>query len=91
MIVKQNWNQFVKDVLKYDTLKNIKNLTMPILLIVGDKDNATPLSQHKIIYDKLKSDKELHIIKGAEHTFRERKHLIEIKKIFNKWIKKTNK
>lgn len=30
--------------------------------------------------------KEIHIIKGAPHTFKEAGHLAEIKTIFNNWI-----
>jgi pimeloyl-ACP methyl ester carboxylesterase len=91
VILKLKWHQYVKEMLKYDTLKNTGKITMPILLIVGENDTRTPLFSQKTLYDKLTSKKELHVIKGAEHTFKEEKHLSEIRTIFNKWIKKTNK
>ncbi|MGV8086742.1 MAG: alpha/beta hydrolase [Candidatus Woesearchaeota archaeon] len=90
-ILKLDWKQFYKDLLKYDLLKNVNKITMPVLLIVGENDTNTPLADQKLLYDKLKSNKELHVIKGAKHTFKEEKHLNEITKIMDCWIKKTNK
>jgi hypothetical protein len=40
----------------------------------------------KLRSKKMISEKEIHIIKGAPHTFREQKHLDEIKLIIKKWL-----
>jgi len=85
VIKKLPWSH-MGDRLKYDLLPEVDKLTMPVLLIVGEKDNSTPPEHQKILYDKLPGKKEFHIIKGAEHTFREKKHLDEIKNILLKWI-----
>ncbi|MBI3441275.1 MAG: hypothetical protein HY052_05670 [Proteobacteria bacterium] len=55
-------------------------------LIVGENDDSTPVSTIKILYDALPGPKELHVIKGALHTFRDLSHLKEIREIFLKWI-----
>lgn len=81
---------YVEDKRKYDILPKADELKMPVLLIVGDLDNTTPLNQQKLLYDKLLGKKELHIIKGAEHTFRKQEHLDEIKEIFLNWIDGLN-
>lgn len=81
------WTHVV-DLLKYNLLPNVGKLTMPVLLIVGENDTSTPPAHQKILLDKLPGQKELHIIKGAPHTFREPEHLAELKKIFENWIKK---
>jgi pimeloyl-ACP methyl ester carboxylesterase len=86
LIKKLKWQQYKKDIQKYDLLKDIKKLTMPVLLIVGDKDDSTPLKHQQIFYDKLPGKKEIHIIKNAPHTFKDKEHLEEIKNIFKKWI-----
>ena len=65
-------------------------LKVPILLIVGEKDDSTPINHQKILYDALSCNKELHIIKGAEHTFREKNELEELKRLFDTWIKEVN-
>ena len=86
MIKRLKWSR-MEDRLKYDLLPEVYKLTMPVLLIVGEYDKSTPPEHQKILYDKLPGKKEMHIIKGAEHTFREEGHLKEIKEIFNRWIK----
>lgn len=73
--------------IKYNLLDKINRLTMPILLIVGTKDTSTPPKHQKIFFNKLKTNKELHIIQGAPHTFRNKKHLDKIYKITNEWLK----
>ncbi|MBN2052896.1 alpha/beta hydrolase [Candidatus Woesearchaeota archaeon] len=85
VIKKLKWAHMM-DRLKYDLLTKVNKLTMPVLLIVGDKDVNTPLAHHKILFDRLPGRKELHVIKNAEHTFRDENHLTEIKNIFLKWI-----
>ncbi len=80
----------IEDRLKYDLLPRVSKLTIPILLIVGENDTSTPTEHQKILYDVLPGKKELHVIKGAPHTFRDSAHLAEIKKIFNQWIVKLN-
>ncbi|MFH1358841.1 MAG: PhoPQ-activated protein PqaA family protein, partial [archaeon] len=89
LIKKLKWSHII-DRLKYDTLDNINKLTMPVLLIVGDKDESTPPEHQKILFDKLPEPKELHIIKNAPHSFRDPKHLNEIKTILKDWIKKIS-
>ncbi len=80
----------MEDRLKYDLLPEVDKLTMPVLLIVGNKDDRTPPEHQKILFDKLPGKKEMHIIKGAPHTFIEENHLKEIKDIFLKWIDNLN-
>jgi alpha-beta hydrolase superfamily lysophospholipase len=89
-IKKLPWSHY-EDRLKYDILKSSDKIIVPTLLIVGEKDENTPVVHVKKLYDKLKCKKEMHIIKGAPHTFKEEKHLSEIKNIMDRWIKKTNK
>lgn len=86
-VIKRLNYSFVPDILKYDLLKKIKKIKVPVLLIVGENDEDTPLEHQKILYDALNTEKELHIIKGAKHTFKEKIHLNDLKVILNNWIK----
>ncbi len=86
-IKRLKWSH-MEDRLKYDLLPQADKLTMPVLLVVGENDESTPLDNQKILYEKLPGLKELHIINGAPHTFRDAGHLTELKEIFNQWIKK---
>lgn len=87
LVKKLKWSH-ITDRLKYDLLPNVSNLMMPVLLIVGELDTSTPFEHQKVLYEKLPGNKELHVIKGASHTFRETKHLEEIYTILDNWIKK---
>ncbi len=89
-IKKLPWSHMV-DRLKYDVLPEAGQLTMPVLLVVGDKDESTPYEHQKLLSSKLPGKKELHIIKNAPHTFVEPDQLEEIKQIFIKWIDSLDK
>lgn len=85
-IKKLKWSH-VEDRKQYDLLKDVNKLKMPVLLIVGEKDESTPVEHQKILFDAIPGQKELHVIDGAPHTFVEEEHLVEIKEIFSTWIK----
>ncbi|HZE87715.1 MAG TPA: alpha/beta fold hydrolase [Methylomirabilota bacterium] len=79
------WSHMV-DRLSYNVLPDAKLLTMPVLMIVGDKDDSTPPEHQQLLYEKLPGKKEIHIIKGAPHSFVDPEHLAQIRKIFLNWI-----
>ena len=86
VIKKLNWHNFSPDLQKYDILTEAHKLTMPVLLIVGNLDIGPPFKHQEILYNHLSGLKEIHVIQGAAHTFRENEHLKEIKVIMLKWI-----
>lgn len=85
LIKRLPWSH-MEDRLKYDLLPEAYKLTMPVLLVVGEKDESCPPEHQKILYAALPGSKELHIIPGAPHTLREHKHLEKLKQIFNDWL-----
>lgn len=89
LIKKLKWTH-MEDRLKYDLLKEVDKLTMPVLIIVGEKDVLTPVEHQKIFYEKISGEKELHIIKNAPHSFREETYLQQIKNIIKSWIDSVN-
>lgn len=80
-----NW-EYYEDVLKYDLAPYAATTKTPSLFIVGEDDKTTPKEHIEPFYNRYKGKKEFHIIKGASHKFRNKKHLDEIKKIMKKWI-----
>ncbi len=88
--VKKLKYSFVKDAFKYNILNKIEKIKIPVLLMVGGKDIGTPPSEQRALFQKLKTNKELHIIKNAPHTFRNKNHLNQIYKIMDKWLKKIS-
>lgn len=85
VIKRLKWS-YVADLLKHDLLPKVGQLIMPVLMIVGENDTSAPPRHQHILYQVLPGKKELHIIKGAPHTFRDPKHLAEVKQIFSKWM-----
>lgn len=85
--LKLPWSH-MQDRLKYDLLEYADQLTMPVLLIVGEVDTGTPPKHQQILFDTLPGPKELHIIPGAPHTFKTEPELSQLKDIFDQWIGK---
>jgi pimeloyl-ACP methyl ester carboxylesterase len=86
VVKRLRWSHMA-DRVKYDLLPKAGKLTMPVLLIVGSEDWGTSPEHHRMLYEKLPGKKELHIIKGAPHTFRKKQDLEEIRQILDRWIK----
>lgn len=86
VVKRLKWSS-MEDRLKYDLLEKAANLTMPVLLIVGENDYGTPPEHQKILHDKIPGKKELHVIANAPHTFKDPEHLSEIRRILDAWIK----
>ena len=86
MVGRLKWSH-MEDRLKYDLMLKVDALTMPVLMIVGSEDEPTPLRHQKILFDALQGKKELHVIEGSPHTFRDEKHLKQVYEHFDKWIK----
>jgi pimeloyl-ACP methyl ester carboxylesterase len=88
LVKRLSWSHMI-DRLKYDVLPDASKLTMPVLLIVGEKDEGTPPKHQQLLFDKLPGEKELHIVKNGPHTFRESDQLEEITKLISGWIDKV--
>ncbi len=75
----------MEDRLKYDLWPAAGRLAMPILMVVGDRDKSTPYEHQKILFDKLPEPKELHVIKGSGHVFREKHEQEELHDLIKTW------
>lgn len=82
--------KFAEDIMKYDLSKKVGKLIMPVLIIVGSNDLTTPASQQEIFFEKIPNKKELHVIDGAEHVFRDKKHLNMARFFLKEWLSSLN-
>ena len=88
LIKRLPWSH-MEERLKHDLLLNVSKITIPILIVVGEKDTSIPPDHEKVLFDAISSSrKEMHIVGGAPHTFRKPEHLAELKDIFRKWLGK---
>jgi fermentation-respiration switch protein FrsA (DUF1100 family) len=84
--MKLPWSH-IEERLKHDLKPNVLKLTMPVLFVVGENDTSCPPYQQRIFYDLVPGRKEIYIVEGAPHTFKESEHLKQLKEIFNNWLK----
>lgn len=88
LIKKLPWSH-MEERLKHDLRPNASKLRMPVLFVVGEKDTSTTPEHQKVFFNVIPSDKkEMHVVGGAPHTFRDPEHLNEVREIFEKWLKK---
>lgn len=76
--------------LKHDLRPNAPKLTMPVLFVVGENDTSCPPDSQQELYDLLpkNTERELHIVKGAQHTFKTTEDLEQLRSILGTWLKK---
>lgn len=86
VLKKLKWSH-ITDRIRYDLLQDAKKLKMPVLMIVGERDDTTPPRHQKILFEKLPGKKELHIISGAGHDLSREHELKELREIFLRWIR----
>lgn len=77
---------FIEDRMRHDLLAKIDQLSMPTLLIVGDRDKRTPLSHHAILIAHLKCEKSLHVIPNGWHSLSDPAHLQQVQNILKTQI-----
>lgn len=88
-VVKRLKWAFMEDAREYTLMEDIPKINQPVLLIVGSSDTDTPVELQQKVFETLASQqKELHIIDGAEHTFKNDLHLNKIRKIITDWLGK---
>ncbi len=78
----------MEDRLRYDLLPLASKLSMPVLIMVGDRDTGTPIAHQQLLYDALPGEKELFVIKGAAHTYRKEEHLLAVREKLIEWLGK---
>lgn len=89
---KLKWSH-MEDRLKYDLLDKAEQIRVPLLMLVGDSDLLTPPHHQQLLFDAVATpaeDKELHIIKNADHNVGVPETLAQVKEIFERWLVKIS-
>jgi fermentation-respiration switch protein FrsA (DUF1100 family) len=53
---------------RFDSLTRIPNITVPVLVIHGDRDELIPLAQGRALLDAAREPKSLYVVNGAGHN-----------------------
>jgi pimeloyl-ACP methyl ester carboxylesterase len=60
---------FYEDCLRHDGYQAAKTIRAPTLIVQGDCDEFVPLHQSERLFEALQTQKALHILPGADHSF----------------------
>lgn len=80
------WGGF--DLKEANACAAVSKTSVPVLIIHGDKDKTAPVSMAYKIYNSCKSERELYIVSGAEHTGCYRTDPEKYKMIVSEFIEK---
>lgn len=72
-------------------MENLKKINCPVRIIHGSEDKSVPLKLSKKAYNKLKCDKDLNIIQGADHTYNKPHHKEKLMELTAGWFEKCLK
>ena len=79
LAAKQGWvpykswqlgREFIESINQYVLYDELKKIKCPTIILHGDADEEVPVAQAQKAFDLLQSKKEIHILKGADHCFR---------------------
>ena len=80
----------VKDMMRYDGLKDAHNILCPVLLLVGSLDETTPPIDHQKLFGALPASKELHIIDGMRHTPQNEEYRLIVADFLDSWLDRNS-
>lgn len=89
VIKRLKWNHMV-DRVRYDLLPEVSKISMPTLIVVGERDDKTPPHHQQILFDALPGKKIMHVVSGAPHTLRDESHLAELQQHLDSWLRQFN-
>ena len=78
--------EFLIDLEKHSVEAAVKTLSKPILIVHGSKDETINVEHAKKLYSWANQPTKLEIIDGADHLFKDEKHLEKLKEAVAKWF-----
>ena len=84
---KISW-KLIEDSQNFEILHKTDLIKVPVFLIVGTKDKMMPLSDQKLLADKIPEFVNLYVVEGAGHFFYKKEHLALLHKYLSNWLNK---
>jgi alpha-beta hydrolase superfamily lysophospholipase len=88
-VFKRKGYKYFEDEINHNLLNIAEKIKCPVLIMSGDEDEVIPIEQQKMLFDKIKSKKEIHIFKNSDHNLKGRENSEELYNIINNWIKSS--
>lgn len=78
---------FMEDIVQYDMTLNAHTMTMPVCVIVGDRDTGVPLNHQQDFFEKLpaNSSNRIVVLHDCGHTIKKDRQLQELHGVVFKW------
>lgn len=87
LIKRLKWTE-MEDRLRYSLVDKVANLTMPVLLVVGDEDASTPWQHQQLLYELIPGHaKKLRVIAGCDHNFFKDEEKAELRRELAEWFR----
>ncbi len=77
------------DLNKASVFDNIHKCRLPVLIFHGDADSLVPYKMSEAIYEKIKTPKQIMIVRGAEHAMSCLQSPVEYRKTTNAFLNKV--
>jgi pimeloyl-ACP methyl ester carboxylesterase len=78
--------RFYEECLQYDGYKAASQITVPTLIVHGDRDELVPLQQSERLLDALAGPKQLRVLPGANHGFTTGEHFTAMTHLIADWV-----
>lgn len=79
---------FYLDAFDHNTYSVAKKIKVPCLIVHGDSDTIVPVNQSKRLCECLSGIKELHILEGVDHWYKENNALTTLTELAISWFHK---
>ena len=81
-------NEFFEDAARYNLETAIRSLTVPMLVVHGDRDDIIPVSEAHLAKQASPGRVELSIVEGGDHMFSTAEHQMQVGRTVANWFRK---
>ena len=81
------WFPIILDLMRFDLTQSAEQLTMPVLIVVGQEDLLAPPEHQQKLKQTINGDVELVIIEYGDHFFKSGGHLEDLIEKVGSWLK----
>ncbi len=78
--------QFYEDSLRQIAYAPAERITVPTLIVQGEKDECVPLHQSRRLHDALRGTKRLNLLPGADHQFTRGEDFRQMTQSISEWL-----
>ncbi len=78
--------RFFEDCEQHDVYRAAQSLRVPTIIVHGDQDEVIPVKQSEELFTRVRAEKMLHVIPGADHRFSTPEHFNRMTELLVGWL-----